>query len=355
MKPHVLCSIKRCTSYGGPRAGGIVQSEIGNESLAALFRGNTVFEVWLYGLEGMMAWMANIPSDIEIAQSAQLRDIETIGASLGLTREHLIPYGRTKAKIDPSVSGTLAKRDAARMILVTALTATRSGDGKTVTSIGLAQAMGQLGVSHCLCLREPSLGPTFGIKGGAAGGGYAQLLPMEDINMHFTGDMHAITSANNLLSAVIDNSIHFDNPMDIEPEGILWRRVIDLCDRQLRNIQLGLGGPANGFPHPGGFDITAASEVMAVMALSKDREDLRERLGCIVVAYDRKGQPRYAREFGCIGALEVLLKDALMPNLVQTIEHTPAMVHCGPFANIAHGCNSVNPRPSSAVSLRTMW
>ncbi|TPV93595.1 MAG: formate--tetrahydrofolate ligase [Myxococcales bacterium FL481] len=286
--------------------------------------------------------LSPLPPDAEIAQNTSLRPIEEIAAQLGLQDQDLEPYGRYKAKIRLEAGdGRKPPSGESKLILVTALTATSAGDGKTVTSIGLAQGLAHLGKSHCLCLRQPSLGPTFGIKGGAAGGGHAQVLPMEDINMHLTGDFHAITSANNLLSAVVDNHIYFDNEFDLDPAKLTWRRVLDLCDRQLRNCEIGLGGPSSGFPHPSGFDITAASEIMAVMALAKDREDLRARLGRMVVGYDRQGKPRRAEEFGCIGALEVLLKDALLPNLVQTTDHTPALLHCGPFANIAHGCNSL--------------
>ena len=279
--------------------------------------------------------------DVEISQNAELRPILEIAQRLGLDDGDIEPYGHTKAKLAHGLFERKASREDGRLILVTALTATRAGEGKTVVAIGLAQGMGRLGVDHCLCLRQPSLGPTFGIKGGAAGGGYAQVLPMEDINLHFTGDFHAITTAHNLLATVVDNHVHFDNELDIDPERIVWRRVIDLCDRQLRNCEIGLGGKAHGFPHHTGFDITAASEIMAVVAMARDRVDLRERLERMVVAYDRAGNPKSAREFGCVGAMEVLLKDALDPNLVQTIEHTPALIHCGPFANIAHGCNSI--------------
>lgn len=285
--------------------------------------------------------LPRIPADIDIAQDARLEPIGKVAAALGLDEGDLDPYGKAKAKIRPEVWERVRDRPDGKLILVTAMTATRAGEGKTVTSIGLAQGMGQLGLKHCLCLREPSLGPTFGIKGGAAGGGYAQVLPMEDINMHFTGDLHAITAAHNLLAAVVDNSVYFDNPLDVDPERILWRRVMDLCDRQLRRCEIGLGGKSSGFPHRSGFDITASSEVMAVTALARDRADLEARLGRMVVAYNRAGQPLYARDFDCVGAMSVLLRDALLPNLVQTTEHTPALVHCGPFANIAHGCNSV--------------
>jgi formate--tetrahydrofolate ligase len=283
----------------------------------------------------------SIPPDIEIAQSAELAPITDVAATLGLKSDEVIPYGFDKAKVAPGVMDRLADAPVGKTILVSAMTATRAGDGKTVTSIGLAQAMGKLGVSHALCLRQPSLGPTFGIKGGAAGGGYSQVLPMEDINMHLTGDFHAITYANNLLAAVLDNHVYFDNELELDPERLVWRRVIDLCDRQLRNCEIGHGGPKSGFVHGTGFDITAASEVMAVLALSRNGEDLAERLGRMVVAYDAKGRPKFARDLGCVGAMRVLMKDAIAPNLVQTIEHTPVLMHAGPFANIAHGCNSI--------------
>lgn len=295
----------------------------------------------------------SMPTDAEIAQSATLEPITKVAESLELGPDQLELYGRYKAKIDLGVvDERRASRPRGKLVLVTAMTATRFGDGKTVTSIGLAQGLGKTNRRHCLALREPSLGPTFGIKGGAAGGGYAQVLPMEDINMHFTGDLHAITSANNLLAAATDNRVHFEQrairrgkaeatDATVDPERIVWRRVLDICDRQLRNCTLGQGKASDGFPHQSGFDITAASEVMAVLALAKDRADLRARLERMVVAWTKGGQPVRAGELGCIGALEVLLKDALAPNLVQTIEHTPALIHCGPFANIAHGCNSI--------------
>ena len=282
-----------------------------------------------------------LPPDIEIAQSARLAPIEEVAAQLGLGADEIRSYGGHKAKLDMAAVNGRPLRPDSKLILVTAMTATRAGEGKTVTSIGLAQAFGKLGVSHCLCLRQPSLGPTFGIKGGAAGGGYAQVLPMEDINMHLTGDFHAITSANNLLAAVVDNHAHFQGPLEVDPTRISWRRVLDLCDRQLRNCELGLGGPSSGFPHPGGFDITAASEVMAVLALARDGEDLAARLGRMVVAHDKAGKPLRAEAFECIGAMRVLMKDAIVPNLVQTLEGTPVLMHAGPFANIAHGCNSL--------------
>jgi formate--tetrahydrofolate ligase len=278
---------------------------------------------------------------VDIAQAAELAPISAIAENLGLSAADIEPYGRGKAKVRLEVLDRLAGAPDGKLVLVTALTATRAGDGKTVTSIGVSQALSRIGKRQCLCLRQPSLGPTFGIKGGAAGGGWSQVLPMEDINMHLTGDIHAVTTANNLLAACVDNHVYFDNELDIDPERITWRRVIDLCDRQLRNCEIGLGGKASGFAHKAGFDITAASEVMAVLALARDRKDLRERLGRMVVGWSRSGEPRFAREIGCVGALEVLLKDALLPNLVQTIEHTPVLMHAGPFANIAHGCNSV--------------
>jgi formate--tetrahydrofolate ligase len=296
--------------------------------------------------------LPDLPPDAAIAQATPLADIREIAEGLGLADDDLELYGRHKAKVALGVvEQRRATRPPGKLVLVTAMTATRFGDGKTVTSISLAQGFGQLGVSHCLALREPSLGPTFGIKGGAAGGGRSQVLPMEDINMHFTGDLHAITSANNLLAAVVDNRAFYQeqairrgkaqaSPGDLDPERIIWRRVLDVCDRQLRHCDIGLGKKSDGFPHRTGFDITAASEVMAVLALAKDRADLRARLERMVVGWTRDDRPVRAGELECVGALEVLLRDALAPNLVQTIERTPALIHCGPFANIAHGCNS---------------
>lgn len=283
----------------------------------------------------------NIPEAIEIAQSANLTPITQVAEKVGILPNELESYGQYKAKIRLGIFDRLKDRPNGKLILVTAMTATRAGEGKTVTSIGLAQALGQLGVSHMLCLREPSLGPTFGIKGGGAGGGYAQVLPMEDINMHFTGDLHAVATAHNLLAAVVDNHIFHGNQLHIQENGVVWRRVIDLCDRQLRECNIGLGGKANGFPHSSGFDITAASEVMAILALSSSLSELRQRLEQIIVAWDQWGQPVMAGDLNCVGAMCVLLKDALMPNLVQTYEGTPVLIHCGPFGNIAHGCNSV--------------
>ena len=286
--------------------------------------------------------LPRIPSDIEISQNAAMKPIAEIAQQFGIKDDDLEQYGKYKAKIENDVWESVKDRPDGKLILVTAVTPTPAGEGKTCTSIGLAQAFGQLGVKHALALREPSMGPTFGIKGGAAGGGFSQVLPMEDINMHFTGDLHAIAAAHNLLSAVLDNSMHFENPLEIDPEKVTWRRTIDLCDRQLRNGEIGLGSKFDGFPHKTGFDIVAASEVMTIMALAADIEDLRERLGRIVVAYNTSGKPVFAKELNCIGSLCVILKDALKPNLVQTCEHTPVFVHCGPFGNIAHGSNSVS-------------
>ena len=278
-------------------------------------------------------------SDIEIAQAAQMQPITEIAAKLGLEGQSVIPYGHYKAKIDHR----LAKEDRpeGRLILVTAISPTPAGEGKTTTSVGLADAMNALGKKTMLCLREPSLGPVFGIKGGAAGGGYAQVVPMEDINLHFTGDIHAIGTANNLLAAMIDNSIQQGNPLNIDPRRITWKRCMDMNDRQLRFIVDGLGGKVNGTPREDGFDITVASEIMAIFCLARDLADLKERLSRIVCAYTYDGQPVTAGQIGAAGAMTALLKDALDPNLVQTLEHNPAIIHGGPFANIAHGCNSV--------------
>ena len=292
-------------------------------------------------LEAQYPEMPSIPSDIEISQNASMKQIPEIASMLDIDLDGLEQYGKYKAKIENSVWEQVKDNPDGKLILVTAITPTPAGEGKTCTSIGLAQAFGKLGIKHALALREPSMGPTFGIKGGAAGGGYSQVLPMEDINMHFTGDLHAIAAAHNLLSAVLDNSMHFDNPLDIDPEKVTWRRTIDLCDRQLRNGEIGLGSKFDGFPHKTGFDIVAASEIMTIVALALDMDDLRERLGRIVVAYNKTGKPVFARELDCIGSMCVILKDVLKPNLVQTCEHTPVFVHCGPFGNIAHGSNSV--------------
>ena len=292
-------------------------------------------------LEAQYPEMPSIPSDIEISQNASMKQVPEIASMLDIDLDGLEQYGKYKAKIENSVWEQVKDNPDGKLILVTAITPTPAGEGKTCTSIGLAQAFGKLGIKHALALREPSMGPTFGIKGGAAGGGYSQVLPMEDINMHFTGDLHAIAAAHNLLSAVLDNSMHFDNSLDIDSEKVTWRRTIDLCDRQLRNGEIGLGSKFDGFPHKTGFDIVAASEIMTIAALALDMDDLRERLGRIVVAYNKTGKPVFARELDCIGSMCVILKDVLKPNLVQTCEHTPVFVHCGPFGNIAHGSNSV--------------
>ena len=277
-------------------------------------------------------------SDIQIAQAAKMRPITEIAAELGLQGQDVIPYGHYKAKLNH----LLAKSDRpeGKLILVTAISPTPAGEGKTTTSVGLADAMNAMGKKTMLCLREPSLGPVFGIKGGAAGGGYAQVVPMEDINLHFTGDIHAIGAANNLLAAMIDNSIQQGNPLNIDARRITWKRCMDVNDRQLRFIVDGLGGKINGTPREDGFDITVASEVMAVFCLAKDLTDLKERLSRIVCAYTYDGKPVTAGQIGAAGAMTALLKDALDPNLVQTLENNPAIIHGGPFANIAHGCNS---------------
>ena len=278
-------------------------------------------------------------TDIEIAQEATMKPITQIAAQLGLADEDVIPYGRYKAKINHRLIHDAKKQG--KLILVTAISPTPAGEGKTTTSVGLADAMNALGKKTMLCLREPSLGPVFGIKGGAAGGGYAQVVPMEDINLHFTGDLHAIGTANNLLAAMIDNSIQQGNPLNIDPRRITWKRCMDMNDRQLRFIVDGLGGKVNGTPREDGFDITVASEIMAIFCLATDLADLKDRLSRIVCAYTYDGQPVTAGQIGAAGAMAALLKDAIDPNLVQTLENNPAIIHGGPFANIAHGCNSV--------------
>ncbi len=280
-------------------------------------------------------------SDIEIAREAKLRPIAEVGAALGIPEEALIHYGRTKAKLSYAYLGSLAERPRGKLILVTGMTPTPAGEGKTTTSVGLCDGLARLGARALTCLREPSLGPCFGMKGGAAGGGYAQVVPMEDINLHFTGDLHAITAAHNLLAAMIDNQIHWGNALDLDVRRIAWRRVVDMNDRALRDITVGLGGIGNGFPRQDGFDITVASEVMAILCLARDLSDLRRRLGNIVIGQTRKREPVTAAALQANGAMTVLLRDALMPNLVQTLEGNPAIVHGGPFANIAHGCSSV--------------
>ncbi len=280
-------------------------------------------------------------TDIEIAREANKKPIMEIGAKLGIPAEHLLPYGHDKAKIGQDFIKSLAGRPDGKLILVTAINPTPAGEGKTTTTVGLGDGLNRIGKRAVVCIREASLGPNFGMKGGAAGGGYAQVVPMEEMNLHFTGDFHAITSAHNLLSAMIDNHIYWGNGLDIDERRVMWRRVMDMNDRALRDIVVSLGGVSNGFPRQTGFDITVASEVMAILCLSNDLEDLQTRLGNIVVAYTRAKAPIYARDIKADGAMTVLLKDAMQPNLVQTLENNPAFVHGGPFANIAHGCNSV--------------
>jgi formyltetrahydrofolate synthetase len=282
-----------------------------------------------------------MPSSLEIAQRATLRPIEEIAAAAGLAPEEVEPYGRTKAKIDLGVLDRLRERPDGKLICVTAITPTKAGEGKTTTSVSLTQGLGHVGRKPVLCLREASLGPVFGIKGGAAGGGYAQVVPMEDLNLHFTGDIHAIGAANNLLAALLEAHILHGNALGIDPLSVGWRRCVDINDRALRNVVVGVGGRANGYARESGFDITAASEVMAIVAVARDLHDLRERLGAITVAYTFEGEPVRAEQLRAAGAMTVLLKDALKPNLVQTLEGQPALVHCGPFANIAHGNNSL--------------
>ena len=280
-------------------------------------------------------------SDIEIAQSVAPAPIEDIAASLGLARRDIELYGDYKAKVVPAVAQRLQERPDGKLILVTAITPTPAGEGKTTTTVGLGDALHKMGKKTVLALREPSLGPVFGIKGGAAGGGWAQVIPMEDINLHFTGDMHAIGAANNLLAAMLDNHIHQGNALGIDVRRITWKRCVDMNDRQLRQVTDGLGGRLNGVPREDGFDITVASEIMAILCLADGLEDLKQKLASIVVGYTRDEQPVTAGQLKAQGAMAALLKDAIKPNLVQTLEHTPALVHGGPFANIAHGCNSV--------------
>jgi len=280
-------------------------------------------------------------SDIEIARAAQKKPIQEVGAGLGIPGEALLPYGHDKAKVAASFIEGLAERSNGKLVLVTAINPTPAGEGKTTTTVGLGDGLNAIGKKAVVCIREASLGPCFGMKGGAAGGGYAQVVPMEDMNLHFTGDFHAITSAHNLLSALLDNHIYWGNELGIDQRRIVWRRVMDMNDRALRQITTSLGGVANGFPAEGGFDITVASEVMAILCLATDLADLERRLGDIIVAYRRDRSPVYARDLKAHGAMTVLLRDAMQPNLVQTLENNPAFVHGGPFANIAHGCNSV--------------
>ncbi|MDR1588080.1 MAG: formate--tetrahydrofolate ligase, partial [Treponema sp.] len=279
-------------------------------------------------------------TDIEIAQAAEMRPVSEIASALGLTEAALEPYGHYKAKVDVTKLPQAGK-EAGKLILVTAITPTPAGEGKTTTTVGLGDAMRRLGRKAMICLREPSLGPVFGVKGGAAGGGYAQVIPMEDINLHFTGDFHAIGVANNLLAAMLDNHIYQGNALGLDTRRITWRRCVDMNDRQLRFVTDGLGGRTNGVPREDGFDITVASEVMAILCLSGDITDLKERLSRIIVGWTRNEIPVTAGQLGAHGAMAALLKDAMKPNLVQTMEHTPAFIHGGPFANIAHGCNSV--------------
>ena len=279
-------------------------------------------------------------SDVEIARAAQLRPIAEIAKGLGIAEEHIEPYGRYKAKLTPAaLAGAHGKQG--KLILVTAINPTPAGEGKTTTSVGLADALHKQGKKTVVALREPSLGPCFGMKGGAAGGGYAQVVPMEDINLHFTGDFHAITTAHNLLAAIIDNHIQQGNALDLDVRRITWKRVLDLNDRALRHVVIGMGGKAHGVPRETGFDITVASEMMAILCLSRDLMDMKERLGRIVIGYTRSGRAVRAEELGATGALTLLFKDAIKPNLVQTLEGTPVFIHGGPFANIAHGCNSI--------------
>ena len=279
-------------------------------------------------------------SDIEIAQAARLKRATDIAAGLGIPDESLEPFGHYKAKISLTFVEGLAAQPDGKLILVTAISPTPAGEGKTTTTVGLGDALNKIGKKTIICLREPSLGPVFGMKGGAAGGGYAQVVPMEDINLHFTGDFSAIALANNLLAAMIDNHIHHGNALDIDVRRIQWKRVVDMNDRALRDIVVSLGGTGNGYPREDGFDIVVASEVMAIFCLATSLADLKERLGNIVVAYTRDRKPVRARDLKAHGAMTVLLKNALKPNLVQTLENNPAFVHGGPFANIAHGCNS---------------
>lgn len=280
-------------------------------------------------------------SDIEIAQNAKMKPIAEIAQGMGISAEDIEPYGHYKAKLSERLYSKLADKENGKLILVTAINPTPAGEGKTTVSVGLAQSMHKIGKNAVLALREPSLGPVFGIKGGAAGGGYSQVVPMEDINLHFTGDMHAITAANNLLCAAVDNHMQQGNELGIDQRRILFKRCLDMNDRALRNIVIGMGGKINGVPREDGFQITVASEIMAILCLAADLEDLKKRIGNILVGYKYSGEPLYARELGVQGAMTALLKDALKPNLVQTLENTPALIHGGPFANIAHGCNSI--------------
>lgn len=280
-------------------------------------------------------------TDIQIAREASKKPIQEIGAKLGISSDDLLPYGHDKAKVSQSFINSVQDRPDGKLILVTAINPTPAGEGKTTTTVGLGDGLNRIGKNAAVCIREASLGPNFGMKGGAAGGGYAQIVPMEEMNLHFTGDFHAITSAHNLLSAMIDNHIYWGNELEIDLRRVVWRRVVDMNDRALRQITASLGGVSNGFPREAGFDITVASEVMAILCLARNLTDLQKRLGDMIVAYTRERKPIYARDIKADGAMTVLLKDAMQPNLVQTLENNPAFVHGGPFANIAHGCNSV--------------
>ena len=283
----------------------------------------------------------SVKSDIEIARAAQKKPIMEIGDKLGIPATDLLPYGHDKAKVSQKFINSVQGRDDGKLILVTAINPTPAGEGKTTTTVGLGDGLNKIGKNAMICIREASLGPNFGMKGGAAGGGYAQIVPMEEMNLHFTGDFHAITSAHSLLSAMIDNHIYWGNALEIDTRRVVWRRVVDMNDRALRQITASLGGVSNGFPREAGFDITVASEVMAILCLAKDLADLQKRLGDMIVAYRRDRSPVFCRDIQADGAMTVLLKDAMQPNLVQTLENNPAFVHGGPFANIAHGCNSV--------------
>jgi|TARA_B110000908_G_scaffold170384_1_gene229785 formate--tetrahydrofolate ligase len=280
-------------------------------------------------------------TDIQIAREATKLPIQEIGAKLGISSDDLLPYGHDKAKVSQNFINSVQDREDGKLILVTAINPTPAGEGKTTTTVGLGDGLNRIGKNACVCIREASLGPNFGMKGGAAGGGYAQIVPMEEMNLHFTGDFHAITSAHSLLSAMIDNHIYWGNSLEIDTRRVVWRRVVDMNDRALRQITASLGGVSNGFPRETGFDITVASEVMAILCLSNNLTDLQKRLGDMIVAYRRDRTPVFARDIKADGAMTVLLKDAMQPNIVQTLENNPAFVHGGPFANIAHGCNSV--------------
>ena len=283
----------------------------------------------------------SVKSDIEIARAAQKKPIMEIGDKLGIPAADLLPYGHDKAKVSQKFINSVQDKEDGKLILVTAINPTPAGEGKTTTTVGLGDGLNKIGKNAMICIREASLGPNFGMKGGAAGGGYAQIVPMEEMNLHFTGDFHAITSAHSLLSAMIDNHIYWGNALEIDTRRVVWRRVVDMNDRALRQITASLGGVSNGFPREAGFDITVASEVMAILCLAKDLEDLQKRLGDMIIAYRRDRSPVFCRDIQADGAMTVLLKDAMQPNLVQTLENNPAFVHGGPFANIAHGCNSV--------------